>query len=226
MVSSKEPRTSLRSDARRNRETLITVARQLYAERGVDAPLDEIARRAGVGNATLYRHFASRAELIEAVFRDSLAPILRAAEKARDQKDAWASLTAYLDHVFALLASDRGAGDLMTTETEGVPTLDTLRDANRRTLESLLRRGQDQGTIRADITVEDLMFLLAALGRAVPAAPDSWRRYLALLLDSLRPGTGCPLPAPSLGPERLGAALRDLGTAPPRTRDHDRPTHL
>ncbi|UXY27097.1 TetR/AcrR family transcriptional regulator [Streptomyces sp. HUAS TT20] len=214
MASGEDRRTPRRSDARRNRETLIAAAREIYAERGVDAPLDDIARRAEVGNATLYRHFAGRAELIEAVFHDALTPILALARQTRERADAWSGLTAYLDHVFALLAADRGAGDLMTTGIQGVPTLDALREENHRTLETLLRRGQAQGTIRADLTVEDLLFLLAALGRAAPAAPGSWRRHLALLLDGLRPAGAHPLPAPPLGPEEFDAALHRLGTAP------------
>lgn len=222
MASSDDQRTPMRSDARRNRETLIAAARAIYAEYGVDASLDEIARRAGVGNATLYRHFADRATLIEAAFHDSLIPILHAAEEAREQADAWPALTAYLDRVFALLSADRGAGDLMTTAVTGVPTLDALRDGNHRTLAALLSRGQEQLTIRADLTVEDLLFLLAALGRAVPAAPDCWRRYLALLLDGLRPAAAHPLPEPPFAPEEFGTTLRDLGNAPRTTSAPDR----
>ncbi|MFD9435016.1 TetR/AcrR family transcriptional regulator [Streptomyces sp. NPDC060002] len=214
MAVGDERRTPRRSDARRNRETLIAAAREIYAERGVDAPLDDIARRAGVGNATLYRHFTDRAELIETVFRDALAPILDAARETRNRADAWSGLTAYLDMVFTLLAADRGAGDLMTTGIRGVPTLDTLREENRRTLETLLLRGQEQRTIRADLTVEDLLFLLTALGLATPAAPGSWRRHLALVLDGLRPQATHPLPEPPLGPEQFEAALHRLGSAP------------
>ncbi|MFF7184504.1 TetR/AcrR family transcriptional regulator [Streptomyces sp. NPDC008222] len=227
MASTDDRRTPLRRDARRNRETLIAAARDIYAEHGVDAPLDVIARRAGVGNATLYRHFADRAALVEAVFHDSLKPVLDAAREARDREgDAWSILIAYLEQVFELLAADRGAGDLMTAAVQGVPTLDVLHAENRETLQALVRRGQDQGTIRADITVEDLLFLLAVLGRAAPAVPDAWRRCLALVLDSLRPAAARPLPAPPLGPEQFAAALSRLGgrptTAPGRAH-HPRP---
>ncbi len=204
---------------------LIAAAREIYAERGVDAPLDDIARRAGVGNATLYRHFSDRTELIETVFHDALLPILHMARRTRDHADAWSGLTAYLDRVFALLAADRGAGDLLTTAIQGVPTLDALREENRRTLETLLRRGQEQRTIRADLTIEDLLFLLAALGRAAPAAPDSWRRHLALLLDGLRPAAARPLPAASLRPEQFDAALHRLGAAPRTPARGEPPAH-
>ncbi|WP_229927853.1 TetR/AcrR family transcriptional regulator [Kitasatospora indigofera] len=207
---------ALRRDARRNRELLTTAAREAFAEQGLDAPLDEIARRAGVGNATLYRHFPNRAALIEAVFRDSLAETLRAGELARETEDAWAGLTGYLDTVFAGLAADRGTTDLMTTAIQGVASLEALHVSNRETVDLLLGRARRQGTVRGDVTTEDLLFSLAALGRAVPAlaatAPASWRRYLALFLDGLRAGAAGPaLPAPPLTPDELGGVLRELG---------------
>ncbi|MBI0380218.1 MULTISPECIES: TetR/AcrR family transcriptional regulator [Streptomyces] len=215
MGSRVEKETPLRRDARRNREMLIAAAREIYTDQGVDAPLDDIARRAGVGSATLYRRFAGRAELIEAVFGDSLRDILRAAEEARSATDAWAGLTAYLERIFGLLAADRGTNDLMTTGIQGVPSLDALRKENHKTLEDLLGRAQEQGEVRPDATAEDLQFMLAALGRAVPgstvAAPLAWRRYLALLLDGLRPEGSHPLPAPSLTPDQLNAAMLQLG---------------
>ncbi|GHJ25824.1 TetR family transcriptional regulator [Streptomyces hygroscopicus subsp. sporocinereus] len=215
MGSRVEKETPLRRDARRNREMLIAAAREIYTDQGVDAPLDDIARRAGVGSATLYRRFAGRAELIEAVFGDSLRDILRAAEEARSAPDAWAGLTAYLERIFGLLAADRGTNDLMTTGIQGVPSLDALRAENHKTLDILLRRAQQQGAARPDVTAEDLQFLLAALGRAVPgstvAAPLAWRRYLALLLDGIRPEGSHPLPAPSLTSDQLGAAMLQLG---------------
>ncbi|MCQ8833834.1 TetR/AcrR family transcriptional regulator [Streptomyces malaysiensis] len=215
MGSRVEKETPLRRDARRNREMLITAAREIYTDQGVDAPLDDIARRAGVGSATLYRRFAGRAELIEAVFGDSLRDILRAAEEARSAVDAWVGLTAYLERIFGLLAADRGTNDLMTTGIQGVPSLDALRKENAKTLDVLLRRAQEQGAVRKDATAEDLQFMLAALGRAVPgstvAAPLAWRRYLFLLLDGLRPEGSHPLPAPSLTAEQLNAAMLQLG---------------
>lgn len=205
----------LRRDARRNRALLTAAAREVFAEQGLDASLDEIARRAGVGNATLYRHFPNRAALIEAVFGELLARTSRAGEKTRESDDAWAGLTTYLEVIFAGLAADRGANDLMTTAIRGIPSLEALHVQNRETIGLLVRRAQRQGTMRGDITVEDLLFALASLGRAVPAltatAPDAWRRYLALLLDGLRAKAAGPLPVPSITPDELGGILRDLG---------------
>lgn len=204
-----------RRDALRNRKLLTDKAREVFAEQGLNAPLDEIARRAGVGNATLYRHFPTRATLVDEVFRDALSETTAAGERARTAEDAWTGLTEYLQTVFAGLAADRGTNDLMTTNLEGVTSLEAIHAHNHTTIHGLLRRGQEQGTIRADLGAEDLLFILAALGRAVPAlttvTPDAWRRPLALLLDSLRarPATP-PLPAPALTSAQLRKVLLNL----------------
>ncbi|WP_245694387.1 TetR/AcrR family transcriptional regulator [Streptomyces abyssalis] len=211
---------TLRRDARRNRDALLSAAREVFAALGLDAPLDEIARRAGVGNATLYRHFPNRAALVEAVFHELLTGTRRRGEEARAEPDAWTGLTRYLDGIFEGLAADRGANDLMTTGLEGVPSLDALHAHNLETVGMLLSRGQEQGTVRDDVVAEDLLLALAALGRVVPAcaeaAPGAWRRFLALFLDGLRAEAGRPLPGPPLSLDQLGRVLHDLG--PHRTR--------
>ncbi|MFC5143433.1 TetR/AcrR family transcriptional regulator [Streptomyces aureoversilis] len=208
----------LRKDAQRNRDLLIAAAREIYAERGVEAPLDDIARRAGVGNATLYRRFPTRGALIEAVFGDALTHTLRRGEEARGADDAWAGLTGYLEYIFEGLAADRGANDLMTTSIPEVPSLDALKTHHYETVCALIRRAQEQGSMRDDVVVEDLLFALAALGRVVPAsvtvAPEAWRRHLRLLLDGLRApaatATATALPVPPLTPDQLTGALRAL----------------
>ncbi|MBB5122091.1 TetR family transcriptional regulator [Streptomyces eurocidicus] len=209
----------MRRDARRNRELLVSAARQLFAEQGVDAPLDDIARRAGVGNATLYRHFPTRGALIEAVFGEGLTGTLRRGEDARHAADAWEGLVHYLEYIFAGLAADRGANDLMTTGIQGIPSLEALKAHHHETVSLLIRRAQNQGTLRGDVVVEDLLFALAALGRVVPAsetvAPGAWRRHLLLFLDGLRTEAARPLPVPPLAPEQLAGALRALAAQGP-----------
>jgi AcrR family transcriptional regulator len=207
-----------RRDARRNRELLIEAAHAAFTEQGLHAPIDVIARRAGIGNATLYRHFPTRAALVDAVFRDLLTDTMSVGEQARTVDDAWAGLTGYLGTVFAGLAADRGTNDLMTTHLDGVESLQAVHAHNRRTVELLLSRGRDQGTIRADVTPEDVLFTLAALGRTVPAltaaaGPDAWRRPLALLLDGLRAvPTTTELDSPALTATQLNTALQGLGS--------------
>ncbi|MFJ4200856.1 TetR/AcrR family transcriptional regulator [Streptomyces sviceus] len=213
-----------RRDARRNRELLVEAAHEVFTEQGLEAPLDVIARRAGVGNATLYRHFPSRAALVDAVFRDPLTGTMAAGEQARAATDPWEGLVGYLEAVFAVLATDRGTNDLMTTHLEGIESLQAVHAHNRATMDLLLRRGREEGSIRADATTEDVLFALAALGRAVPslataAGPEAWRRPLALLLDGLRASPGiAPLPSPALTADELGDVLQGLGPhRPPRS---------
>lgn len=207
-------RAPLRRDAQRNRELLIAAAREVYAEQGMEAPLDEIARRAGVGNATLYRRFPTRGALIEAVFGDSLNDTLRRGEEARMAEDAWEGLVGYLEYIFEGLAADRGSNDLMTTGVQDVPSLDALKAHHHRTVSLLIRRAQEQGSMRGDIVTEDLLFMLAALGRVVPAsvtaAPGAWPRHLHLLLSGLRAEAAAALPAAPLTADQLSAALLDL----------------
>ncbi|MEV6670044.1 helix-turn-helix domain-containing protein [Streptomyces sp. NPDC051162] len=204
----------LRRDAQRNRELLIAAAREVYAEQGMEAPLDEIARRAGVGNATLYRRFPTRGALVEAVFGDSLNDTLRRGEDARDAEDAWEGLVRYLEYIFEGLAADRGSNDLMTTGVQDVPSLDALKDHHHRTVSLLIHRAQEQGSMRGDVVTEDLLFMLAALGRVVPAsvtaAPGAWLRHLHLLLSGLRAEAEAALPAAPLTADQLSATLLDL----------------
>ncbi|MFD5748579.1 TetR/AcrR family transcriptional regulator [Streptomyces sp. NPDC127033] len=204
----------MRQDAQRNRERVIAAARAVYAEQGVEAPLDVIARRAEVGNATLYRRFPDRAALIEAVFGDALAATIEAGERARKAADPWAGLVAYLERTFTGLAMDRGVTDLMTTAMPGVPTLEALHVHNAATIGALLARCREEGTVRDDVSVEDVLFALAALGRAVPAAETaasgSWRRLLAVFLDGLRAEGARPLPGEPLTSDALRTALGEL----------------
>ncbi|MFC8132005.1 TetR/AcrR family transcriptional regulator [Streptomyces sp. NPDC057302] len=206
-----------RRDARRNWDLLVEAAREVFAEQGLEAPLDVIARRAGVGNATLYRNFPTRAALIDAVFHDLLTGTMAVGEEARAAPDAWAALHDYLRAVFVTLAADRGTNDLMTTHLEGIEALQAVHAHNRETVDILLGRGRDQGTVRADATTEDVLFALAALGRAIPAlttatTPDAWRRPLSLFLDGLRAAPPTPpLPGAGLTTTQLGDVLRELG---------------
>ncbi|WP_406354930.1 TetR/AcrR family transcriptional regulator [Streptomyces sp. NBC_01635] len=219
-----EPAPRRRRDARRNRDRLVAAAREVFSEQGLDAPLDVIARRAGIGNATLYRHFPARAALVDAVFRDRLTDTMAAGERARAAPDAWTGLNDYLGAVFGTLADDRGTNDLMTTRLPDVEALQAVHAHNRRTVELLLGRGREEGTVRPDVATEDVLFALAALGRAVPpltaaTTPDAWRRPLALFLDGLRAAPPSPLPGRALTGAELGDVLREMGPHRSRIRE-------
>src|SRR3954468_9021673 len=99
---------TLRADAARNREAIVQAAREVFAEQGLDAPLDDIARRAGTGNATLYRRFPTRCDLVAAVFADRMVEHLEAVEAALADQDAWRGFASYVQTVGAMQARDRG----------------------------------------------------------------------------------------------------------------------
>src|SRR4051812_20146103 len=104
----------LRADAARNRTAIVEAARAVFAEQGLEAPLDEIAKRAGTGNATLYRRFPTRGDLIAAVFADRMTEHLDAVTTARADPDPWHGFTSYIHAVTAMQARDRGIADLVT----------------------------------------------------------------------------------------------------------------
>jgi len=181
----------LRADAERNRTALLAAAREVFGEQGLDAPLDEIARRARVGNATLYRRFPSRRDLIAAVFADRMAEYVDLADRALRQPDAWAAFVGYLTRLCEMQATDRGLSDLLvTTAFDGDCRLTELRAAAQHSASEVIRRAQDEGALRKDFTRQDLSLLMMAnsgvLRRA--ADPQAWRRQLALLVDGLADG--------------------------------------
>ena len=104
----------LRADARRNREAVLVAARQVFAELGLDAPLEEIARRAGVGIGTLYRRFPTRLDLVDAILTGAMEAIVRAAEEALAMADPWEGFVHYLEETGRLQATDRGINDMIS----------------------------------------------------------------------------------------------------------------
>ena len=205
-------RTTLRSDARRNRERLVASARELFARSGVDIPVEEITRYAGLGMGTLYRHFPTKEELIDAVLEDAFAELVRCAEKAAANEDGWAGLTGFLEESLALHAENRGLKDVLATREHGRRRVAALRLRMQPLLRATIERAQEQGTLRSDFTAEDLPVVFWTTGRVIEStagvARDYWRRYLALLLDGLRADSATPLPRPPLTRAQLARATR------------------
>jgi AcrR family transcriptional regulator len=200
--------TPLRADAARNRREIIKAARELYGRRGLDAPLDEIARLAQVGNATLYRHFPSRCALAAAVFADTLCRVIDAASRALDDPDPWRAFAGHVRFLAQLQASDRGLADLLITEVTGAPELEQLRSRALQDFTRIADRARANGTLRPDFTPEDLVLLLMAnaglVDRTTDAAPTAWQRFVDLALDGLH--SPAPTLATTAPPDR--AALR------------------
>jgi AcrR family transcriptional regulator len=207
---------TLRSDARRNRAALIASARELFGREGVDVSVEEITQHAGLGMGTLYRHFPTKRELIDAVLEDAYAEILRLAEEAVAEADAWTGFTGFLERTLELHAQNRGVKDILASRQHSARHAEAMRRRIRPLLARLVERAQEQGTLRADFTPEDLPLLFWSAGRVVEAtvkvAPGAWRRYLGLMLDGLRAEAATPLPEPALTRAQVTRAQGARGT--------------
>jgi AcrR family transcriptional regulator len=219
-MSTVDPRRSptadrcLRADAERNRGRILDAARQVFAEEGLDAPMTEIARRADVGIATLYRRFPTREDLIEATFVAKMAAYAEAAEAALEADDPWTGFSDYVRAVCEMQAQDAGFADVLALAPH--EAFQDERSRAYRAFVRLIRRAQDAGTLRSDFVSQDLVMVLmanAGLVRATHATtPDTWLRFVAYLLESFRaPGSGTLPAAPT--PRQMYDALQR--TAPP-----------
>ena len=206
----------LRRDAQRNREAIVEAARQVFCDQGLEAPLEQIARHARVGIATLYRRFPSRAALLDAVLTVDLQAHIDAAEHALAIDDPWDGFAFYLEQNCRLQASDRGLNDVMGMRFPRATAVEAAKARLFELLGQVVDRAQQSGQLRADLTLEDLAFLNWANARILPAvraagAPDAWRRPLGLLLDGLRAERAHPLPHPPLSQQQVHRAMVTLG---------------
>jgi AcrR family transcriptional regulator len=199
--------SALRADAARNRERIVAAASEMFAERGLEASTAEIAERAGVGEGTLFRRFASKDDLIQAVIEDRMQGTLAALDRALEHPDAGTALRRWLHDSVAELAADQGffeaAGDRCLTTPEFAPLRRQILDR----MAALLRRAKDAGDVREDLAPQDLSFLIAAASStAMMPLPglrdDAWKRYLGLILDGMRP-EGASRLRPAAPPRRL-----------------------
>src|SRR5439155_5559979 len=145
---------ALRQDAQRNRERILEAAREAFKEHGLDAPLDEIARRAGVGIATLYRRFPTRDALIEEVFVDGIRSFEQLAEDALQIEDPWTAFSTFIEQMCERQAENWGLKDLMCARFPESKVMEGKRKRARATVLRLLARAQAEGAVRADVTPE------------------------------------------------------------------------
>ena len=203
---------SLRRDAERNRQRILDAARRLYAESGLRASHDDVARAAGVGVGTVYRRFPDRESLQAAVFDRQLDEVVRLAEAAQARPDPWPALRDFLVAVLELQAGDKGLRDLLAGAPDASAAAGRARGRIAPVVGDMLGRAQREGRVRPDLTVTDLSLVPVMVGAIIEATravdPDQWRRTLALLLDGLepRPGAG-PLPAAALSPAAFDQVL-------------------
>jgi AcrR family transcriptional regulator len=191
---------SLRADAERNRAAILAVARDVFAEQGLEAPLEVIAARAGVGIATLYRRFPTREKLVAAALLEKIALYAEAAQQALAVPDPWAGFAGFVQRICELQACDRGLGDLLAMTLPADEQIEQLRTTANGDVVTLIERAKASGTLRDDFVGEDLLLLLIATAAVMQVtradAPGAWRRFVALALDAFRRQDSPGLPEP------------------------------
>ena len=184
------PRRPIRADARRNIDSLLEAAAQVFATSGVDAPVREIADRAGVGMGTLYRHFPQRSDLVAAVFRHQVNACADAAPGFAEAYPPGEALAHWIQRYAAFIATKRGLASALHS---GHPAYGALRDYFREQLHpalaELLEAAASSGEVRGDVDPDDLLGAVASLCMQASAdRPDQAQRMVALLVDGLRYG--------------------------------------
>jgi AcrR family transcriptional regulator len=202
----------LRADAERNRRKILDAAADLFATRGIDITLDDVARHAKVGVGTVYRRFTCKQELVDGVFQQHMDDIADAANAALQCEDPWDGLVDFVARTCEQMALSRGMGDVFFSNDEGREQIACARERVAPLAEALIARAQDAGALRLDVTVSDLFtvsrMVEAVIDFARPVAPEAWRRYLGLVLDGMRAEgvARTPLTAPPLTDEQVEQA--------------------
>src|SRR5207249_12330182 len=163
---------SSRRDAKRNRERLVSAARELFASAGVDVSVREVARHAGVGVGTLYRHFPAREDLVDAVLEGAFEDLVASAEAALAEPDPWSGFTGFVEDALASHARNRGLKDVVETQTHGRERAAAMRRQIRPLVARLVSRAHEQGSLRPDFTPQDVALLFWATDRVIELGGD------------------------------------------------------
>jgi AcrR family transcriptional regulator len=178
----------MRADARRSRARLIEAATTAFASSGANAPLDDIARRAGVGIGTLYRHFPTRLDLQAAVYRSQVQTVCATADELMVTVSPDAAFSGWLRAMAAYLATKRGLSRaLIEALGKDSELMTSCWAAMRDAADRLLTYAQESGAIRGDVAPHDVLRLVHAIVMATEQAPQDTERLMSLMLDGLRP---------------------------------------
>jgi AcrR family transcriptional regulator len=179
------PERRLRADARRNRERILKAARAVFAERGMQSQIDDVAKRAKVGVGTVYRHFPTKEALLDALVRERFEEIAGYAREALEREDAWEGFCELIWRAAERNADDAGFCEVVAFTDQSRIVEET---GLAQSTELLMERARKQGILRSDATQMDIPIMMAAAGSVMRAHPsaDVWRRYLTIMLDGLR----------------------------------------
>lgn len=197
----------LRRDAQRNRERVLEAAREVFAERGVSATLDDVAVRAGVGVGTVYRRYPNKDALLDELCEEWINGLVAFAEEALTSPDSWQAFISFLERVEEASAANRALEHLIVDSGRGHERVARARERLAEPIEALVERAQEQGKLRADFDASDVAVIHAMVAAAVretcALSPELWRRYFGLIVDGLASKrstiteTGIGPPAPS-----------------------------
>ncbi|OMC34820.1 transcriptional regulator [Mycobacterium sp. GA-1841] len=210
---SEEPRRALRKDAERNRQRVLEAARQLFAEKGLEATLNDVAHHAGVGVGTVYRRFATKEELLDAVFEDGIDQVVGLAESALQQEDSWDGFVWFVEKLCELTATDRGLREMVYGRAYGGYGVQSSRKRLSPPVTKLVERARADGHLRPDVESTDVPILSLLAGTVSEWAghvePELWRRYVTILLDGMRQREGQrSVPVVALGEDALDTAMQ------------------
>ncbi|MBU9764124.1 TetR/AcrR family transcriptional regulator [Mycobacterium sp. TNTM28] len=204
---------ALRKDAERNRQRVLAAARELFAEKGVEATLNDVAHHANVGVGTVYRRFATKEELLDAVFEDGIDQVVALAETALRNENSWDGFVWFVEHLCELTATDRGLREMVYSKAYGGRRVEHSRLRLAPPISELVKRAREDGYLRPEVQSTDmpiLSFLAGVVSEwAGHVEPELWRRYVELLVDGLR----CRpvqqrLRVDALGEDQMDAAMR------------------
>ncbi|WP_422743300.1 TetR/AcrR family transcriptional regulator [Mycobacterium sp. WMMD1722] len=208
-----KPCRGLRKDAERNRQRVLMAARELFAARGMEATLNDVAKYANVGVGTVYRRFATKEELVEAIFEDAIDQLVCFAETALRHNDSWDGFVWFVEQLCELTATDRGLREMVYSKCYGGQRVASSRDRLVPHIKKLVERARADGYLRPDVESTDMPVLGLLAGTvsewAGQVEPQLWRRYVALLLDGMRQCQGQrPLEVEALDENRMDAAMQ------------------
>ena len=217
-----ETRRVLRKDAERNRQRVLDAARELFAEKGLEATLNDVARYANVGVGTVYRRFATKEELLEAIFVDGMDQLTALAEIALQQEDSWQGSSWYVESMCEITATDRGLREIAFSKCYGGDRVKACQERLVPALTKLVERAQGDGYLRPEVSSTDMPLFGLLSGTVSEFAghvdADLWRRYVAILLDGMRyHDDQAPIPVKALDSDELDTAMQTWEPAgPPR----------
>jgi AcrR family transcriptional regulator len=176
-----------RADARRNYDNVLAAAREAFAEGGESTALEEIARRAGVGIGTLYRHFPNRQALLEALYIGEVEDVCRSAVELDDGGDPWEALDAWLGRLVGYIATKRAlASELQNYLAADAPLFQSCRTTLYAAGEPLLTHAQEAGVVRPDVSIGDIIQLVVGIAKLPTGDPGQVEHLLRIALDGLR----------------------------------------